>query len=246
MRPSTIRAALAAILAATALSAVAASGAQAENVNHNFVSASPAERTTLTGVAENQHVITIKGGSLSTSCESTAFDGTVIGGEVDELTLVPTYDDCQTSLGAAEWIENHCAYVFDTDTTTHGADEVHAPMDIECASENTMEIKVPSVGITMTIGPQNDLHGVRFDNVEDPETGKDAITLDTTVSGIAWTCAPAFLCGLGGIGTSGTDGTYDGSVIITGFEDDGEDPGETGRTTPNLVHGDPVDVFMTT
>jgi hypothetical protein len=235
-----------ALLAVFAMSAVAAVGAQAENIEHTFNS--EANPTNFTGTAEGDHVFTIGSGesTLSTECETIHFDGTETGTESDSVTIVPTYDKCTTSFGAAEVIENHCAYVFDSDTTTHGEPaEEHAPVNIECASGNKFEIKVPSFGITVTVGPQEGLHGVHYTNVEDPETGKEAITVAATVKGIAWTC-DGFLCDLAA-GTSGADGTYTGDTIVTGFEDKGPAAeNETAATTPELNHGAPVNISMST
>jgi hypothetical protein len=89
------------------------------------------------------------------------------------------------------------------------------------------------------------LHGVRYKNIkEDVETENgtvhkevEAITVEATVRGISWTCSPAFICGLGGIPSSGTDGTYDGNTVVTGYEDEGQPQEGTAKTTPSLTHG---------
>jgi hypothetical protein len=246
-----------ALIAVFAMSAVAASGAQAENIQHTFLSDSTTQNgsgqttTNLTGFRDegSEHIFTIDEGSVSTVCSEIVFEGPEVGSELDEVTVTPAYDSCTTSLGAANVTENHCAYVFDSDTTTHetpsGLKE-DAPVDIECSGGSVLEIEVPSVGVKVSVGPQTGLHGVSYKEDEDPETEKDAVTVEATVEGIAWTCTPAFLCGLGGIPSSGTDGTYEGDTIVTGFEDDGEAQVETAKTTPNLTHGDPVNISLST
>jgi hypothetical protein len=231
-----------ALVAVFAMSAIAAASAQA--VDHTFKSGT--SPTNFTGVAESEHVFTIDGGSVSTVCETILFEGTEVGAERDTITVSPTYDDCESApFGEAKVTENHCAYEFDSDTTKHGGEVEHAPVKIECQNSK-IEIEVPSVGITVSVGAQENLHGVRYDNIVDPSTEKEAVTVDATVEGIAWTCAPAFLCGLGGVPSSGTDGTYDGEAIVTGFVDNGEPQEGTDKTTPELNHGAAVDVTMLT
>jgi hypothetical protein len=237
-----------ALIAVFAMSALGAAAAQAENVTHTFKSDSPNGKTDLTGFQEGKHVFTINGTSeepVSTECASAKFEGTEVGEELDKLTVVPTYDECETSLGAAEVIENHCAYEFGSDTTTHtNPAGVHAAVKVECVPNNTIEINVPGVGVTVKVGEQEDLHGVRYVNKEENEV--ETVTVEATVRNIAWTCSPAFICGLGGIPSSGTDGTYDGNTEVTGYRDDGGELGETAKTTPTLSHSLQVPITVTT
>lgn len=235
-----------ALVAVFAMSALVVSAAQAEEVKHTFTS--EVTPTVLTGKQETgtKHAFTVGTGANAhtTTCEKAEFAGTQEGKEANTVTLKPTYSECSASgLGAATVRTNHCAYVFQSDTVT----SEDAAVEVECAEGSSIEVEVPSVGVTLHIGAQTPAGGNHYTNLaEHPAAGgKMAVTAKTTVSGVHYTCSGGGCFLLEGGGT-GSNGTYTGESWVTGYNDTGSKLEGTATTTPTLSEGSQVGVTVTT
>jgi len=79
----------------------------------------------------------------------------------DELTVTLRFTECTFGGQPATFNTNHCAFVFDSDTTEGNPDGgEHANVVVECAEGGKIEID--SSVCTVTIGPQAVNHALRF------------------------------------------------------------------------------------
>lgn len=222
-----------ALAACLALGALAASGASAQGQDH-FTSDSENEKTVLTG--EDTHdtgIFQIHGvAGLFVTCTDATYGGTVDGNQVNQVTVVPTYNECEASTGEATVDVHTCGYILYGETTKHarhpstgtGPEEVHAPVEVECADDGYIRITTPGCELRILADEQEKLHGVTYENIANhEETGKSAVEVNFTVDGITYT-SKGFVCELGGVPHEGATGTLTGEAIVTGYEDTDEDP----------------------
>ncbi len=135
---------------------------------------------------------------------------------------------------------NGCHYRLTGSTTGEDPPVVgkDATVWIECPVGQVIKI-TSNVGPVISIGSQTPTKGgVTYTNLPN-HPGGASVTVKTTVTGITYSCAPAFACGLGGIPTHGNDADYNGHVIVTGYED------TEGLPTP-VTEGPRVPVSVTT
>jgi hypothetical protein len=212
-----------ALCAMLALGATAASSASAVDT---FTSTTNPE--TITGSAPhspagsiNKFFITnASGGTIAAvECTTSKFHGNVSNGSKEgtftaeytgTLGVSPHTTHCASSLGALTVTMNGCAFVL-TGNTTGSDSGTDATVWVECTTPNEITMHIPSVGVTLEIPWQTPTSGgVTYTN----EAGK--VVIHSTVTGITYTCTPAFLCGLGGLPSEGNNADYTGTVVAHG------------------------------
>jgi hypothetical protein len=225
-----------ALLSVLAIGAVAAQGAYAEEEFHG-----PEAPFIITGeldptVGTPKTRLTIEeGAGLTVACENVKFEGTQAQNPTPELTVTTTWGNTTsptgcTAAGAAATIHSqHCATVYTGKTDS----EAHALVHIECSgtSENEILVTVPSLGVTLHIGPQTpERGGVHFTNVQ-TTPGLRELTLHTTIQGITTTCT-----GIGCFFVGATMKTkLEGTETFKGFADNCTPVSGTAKTTPTLA-----------
>jgi hypothetical protein len=201
-----------ALVAVWAMSAVAASGAQAQvgklTINHieneETVTDSSA---TLTGNQVGVHVFTANGHEVT--CEHANFHAEIEDGAETVTTSAPEYTGCHIILGftfsATVTVPAGCDYHFSNFETEGAAGEYTGDTKLTCTGE-PIKINVPAAGCSITIGgTQSFANSVSASNMSETI---DDITLNATVSGISFTSSGG-LCG-----SSGNTGTYNGLTTI--------------------------------
>jgi hypothetical protein len=227
-----------ALVAVFAFSAVAVSAAQAAEFHAEEKSVVVTGTQDEKAGAQKVAILEIEGG-LKVECANTFVEGTQTGTETGagkftakESTVRPEYwgegvkgTKCNSFLGAksVEVKTNMCHYRLPAETTV----EQHALVDVICGKGEAIEIIGGGITLKITGGPENlvggvqvnkGLTGVNYANEGGPTTTRD-ITVKSTVEGIHYTCAPAFTCGLLGVGTTGNKAKYVGDVTAKGFKD---------------------------
>jgi hypothetical protein len=220
-----------ALVAVFAMGALSASSASAVT---DVVTTEGGTPALLTGVATHTpagtaDVFSIPSANKNFKCTTAKFAATVKNGDTSvtvdveytgKLEATPHGTPCNSSLGDLTYDMNGCDY--NLSGNTNGTDpkeagSVHAKVWITCGAK---PIEVTGPGATISIPAQTPTEGgVTYTNVANHSGGKGAITVKSTITGITYTCAPAFACGLVGIPTHGNDATYNGHVIMTGFTD---------------------------
>jgi hypothetical protein len=212
-----------ALVAALALSAVAASAAQAAN-HHVTVGTAPAIVTAKDTVNTK---FEITGGEHNVTCNTTLYEGTLPLTTNTEVTVTPTYSECKVDELLTTWSGsppsengkldfNHCAYVLTGDTDVNG----DAPVHVECAkkegteedTEITINYKIFGETCTVHVTPQTPKKGVHY-----TQNG-EKIKIEATVEGIKYHethlghpfCPPDH---------TGEDGTLKGTVEAEGFKE---------------------------
>jgi len=210
-----------AFVAIAALSAVAASGAQAAS---SFdVGASPA---VFTGVGETgqETVLTVKSTSgtttLNAKCTTASFEGTTQGQNVTEATVTATYgtgkgefseaQGCTVGGIKSQVIMNGCKY-----TITSTATAKTANVDITgCTEGKQIEIKVAAGGCALKIPQQTGLASLVGSNLTAQE-----VTITGKVSGIKVEQGGGASCPDGATAHVGTNGSFTSNTILKGFQD---------------------------
>ena len=149
-----------ALLAVFALGAIGGQVASA----HEFKS--DGQKSVYTAANIGTQVLLV-GSAGSLECKEAKFAATVDAGagrtEVDEVTVAPIYDKCVFGGQGAPVFVNHCAYLFDSDTTAgNSTGGEHANIRLECAAGN--KIQIHTVNCTITIGEQEVKDAVRYVN----------------------------------------------------------------------------------
>jgi hypothetical protein len=205
-----------ALLSVCALGAVAASAATA--ATDHFTS--PLASTIITGdQVGTTHVFGTKSSSLEVSCNKAHFAGTAEGTSALEIEVHPEYSECSAGVfGNATVDTTGCNYNLtgETDpyTNTSGVSEGEAAtVGVACEGST---VKITGSGCTISIGSQEHLLGVKYDNEGSGSTADVKVTVK--VDGIAYTSS-GVSCGLVGIKASGTDGFLTEEVTAKGFED---------------------------
>lgn len=208
-----------AVVAAFAMSAVAASAASAEN---QFKADD--YPVVLTGHEEGE-VNRFNVGNSSLECDSTTFEGTA---EEDStsLTITPHYDDCKTSAGTSAKVHlNGCDFEF-TAGEHVGTHEFEGDAHIRCPSEQSITLTIPESGslCVIHIGEQtvrqDGEHSLTFtNNTNGGGTADDDVTVDVDVTVTANVTKESIFCPLSGGVTN--EATYESKVTVKGFGDEG-------------------------
>ena len=200
------------LVAAFAISAIAASSALAVEVPAKFTSTK--EHTILSATAINNQVFTTTAGT--TECTAVAVDeATMATGVESAITATPTYTGCIGFLPSSVTIRvtmTSCDYKF---TSEVPAGREHAELHIECTTagdEIDWEAKFLGVFVQcLKVPPQTPTGG----GVTYANSGIDHIKIKATVTGIKYTEVGA--CGPG----TANDGAYFGEVTVSGKDTEG-------------------------
>jgi hypothetical protein len=197
-----------ALVAVFAMSALVASAASADTFT---AESAPVD---LTGAQTTTNEFSVAGATVK--CPVARFTGTVATTSASSITVHPEYEgnessSCEVSpIGSATISTTGCNYII-SGTTTNG----DAGVEVECSGTNEITVNGPCV---IHIKAQKPTGGASFTN--GTENGKGDVTVKATVTGIHAVVTDSFLCTIGGInpGTY-TNGTYTGSVTVTGYKD---------------------------
>lgn len=206
-----------ALVAVFAMSAMVAQAASATVVNHEF--ASDATETIIKGTDEpgTNNVFDVNGAEVV--CATSHFEGTVLGAEVDHVTVHPTYTDCEFFGSPATVTTTGCNYTFDSDTI----DSEHADVFVECTGTG---IVIQTDPCTIVVGEQTTEPGVTYTNIANGD-----VTVKATVPDIEAHSWEGPLCFL--LEDEGTiTGEYTGEVIIEGINEANNQPTNIAITTP--------------
>lgn len=196
-----------ALVAAFALSAVAASAASAD-----FTTTSDGT-TNLTAKALTSQVFTT--GAEEVKCANVAANGSVEGTTQESVTAVPVYTNCSVSNEAGTFTAfidvNGCTYEFTTDTEVHIC-QSGGPIVV------TAEIVPPFKSKCLEIGKQTPTNPeVHYTN--EGSGGADMhVIVESTVEGITYKKVGP--CG----STEGSNASYTGEVTISGHDSVTGDP----------------------
>jgi opacity protein-like surface antigen len=198
-----------ALVAAFALTAVMASAASAQFTSN-------LEPTVLSGTQKTGTLdkFTAGSGFSSITCETATFAGEAKTKSVEFLDIAPTYSNCKDSLGrVVDIVENTLNYRFTSGSGVNGGTK--GQVDITGKIKMTATPREGSTSeCTIVIeGPQN-VGGVTYTNLG----GTKGIEVTTHATGIKSTLTgiPSLFGGCGVFNASQTNGTYDGTAIVTG------------------------------
>jgi hypothetical protein len=226
-----------ALLSICAMGAVMAQGASATEVKHQFHS--DGLETIITGINVGKDKFqvgsagTVECGKTQTEATQTAEKEVSSGTfESDTLTVIPHYSECTFGGQPATVTFNHCAYVFDSDTTDGNPDgSLHANVEIECSGGS--EIEVDTSLCTITIAAQTVKHAVRYE--KDLLNEGSASLVQTTAKKVKTgkkTTTPGVQTGCL-LFPTGEIGTYTGTSTTECFKDESASTlKETAATTP--------------
>lgn len=207
-----------AAFAALAMSAVMASAASAAE-SHHFTSDVEVTHLTAEGISETQNfwptTVDKANDDNKVSCKDVNVDGTIESKtkEVTEVTVTPTYSNCQAFQGESELhatvTHNGCHFLFTGDTTeTKTPEQEHAAVHIhDCATETGIEIHVTIFNLECIDIPEQTVHGIKY-----TENGNH-IDIKATVHGLKSVTTGA--CGE----EVHEDGVYTGEVTVSGYSD---------------------------
>jgi hypothetical protein len=233
-----------ALVAVFAMSAVAASGAQATNFFHNHIASVNPDNVIITG--ENKigasgvvstEEFTPAPGSEALKCSSAVVEGTETAGashQVEDKSAPYTHQVSVslpktitgTNLTVTQTLSN-CTFaggVASVSTTgchyrftSETSGSGHGGTHIEC--EAGKSVTISAVGCEIKIGTQTPASGgVSYTNETSVTSSRD-IKLKTTIGGVSYTTNGAFSCFLAGIGSGGSAGTTSGELTMKAFED---------------------------
>ncbi len=185
------------------------------------------ERALLTGVTHDS-VVTLTGGSgLKVQCTTAKFAGTMVNGSTavvadseytGGINQTPHSAACTTSIGTLTIDTNECGPTSTGATTGKDGGQVDAVIWMSCPAGKNIVV-TSSLGLNITLPPQTPTEGgATFVNLPN-HPGGAAIEAKGTFTGITYTCAPAFTCGLAGIPSHSDNMDITGTVIFTGYED---------------------------
>jgi poly(3-hydroxybutyrate) depolymerase len=220
-----------ALVAAFAMSAVAASAAQAEAAH--FTATSPTGFVTLHATQDPDNpgqefevnsgltecdIVTATGTAPNTAASVTVHDVTYTGDYFEGG------NECE-AFGLESEVEfNGCEYEFHAGTIVNPGTSAGS-VDLVCAGENEVEIVVAGGLCTVSVPPQTGINGITYHTVETNEI--EEITVEAHSSNIKYSESGA--CGSG----TDTNGVYNGRSTVKAFEDD------------EGVDGNQVDVTIT-
>jgi hypothetical protein len=139
--------------------------------------------------------------------------------ELKEATLTATYEGCTAGGFAAQVRMNGCKYTL-TGESNEVDPELTAWVDVTgCTTGKHIEIRVPSIGCTITVFEANTLSHIVFNDV----TGSSPThaRAQATVGSIPWQQDGTF-CPRGN-GTQGVNAEFTGETTVKAFEDKGTD-----------------------
>jgi len=152
--------------------------------------------------------------ALPIECEKATYEGTASAKSVTEITLTPTYTNCNTEGGVAGSVTvtpNGCGYKF----LSQGLNK-HGTVEVECPAGKAIVIKHPNCEITVPAqkAPETLTEGVVYHNVVEPN-GKSALTATVTLKTITGHYHGGICIFLG------TSQKFEmiGSVTVKGYED---------------------------
>jgi hypothetical protein len=181
-----------------ALSALSASAAVAAPLFH-----AESEPVTFKGSSSDNVFVTNAG---EVACSTSSFAGTNTTKTSTTVTLTPTYSGCKAFGFLGATVEPHgCDYTFHL---VEGSIPPTATVDVNCTGTN--EITISSTGCVVHVPPQTGLKHVVFESLGSKATR--TIKANVTITGIKYTATPGCL----NAGT-GTNGTYTGTVTLSGF-----------------------------
>ncbi len=216
-----------ALVAVFAMSALAASAASAAT---DVFTVAGGGSTLLTGVGHN-HVFTA--GNTKVECTTSKFTGTVVH-NATTATVDPEYTgkigqtphnndgsvaaECNATGGTATVHLNGCHIVWSGSTT--GSDNgTDATIWIVCPPGKEVTVTLLGGSFVLHFPSQTSTSGgVTYTN-EPLHTGGAAVKVKATVTGVTYSCAPAFACGLAGLPMEGDNANYTGDVTVTGYGD---------------------------
>lgn len=208
-----------ALLALTAMSAIAVMNASAKISGH-FTSDASEGHTLIAGSENSTHFLrfSVEEGT-AIRCTNATYSGTSASATTESITVTPHYTECETDDGTpnpGEVVVDHegCNFVFysNTNASTHSPTE-HATVDVECP-KNVSGIRVTHPNCTIIIPPQS-LKGVTYTTLTNATTGKHEITLNSTVSNITSYYEENTLCQFF-FGTGPHTATMTGSATVKG------------------------------
>jgi hypothetical protein len=172
---------------------------------------SEASHTQLEGlqVVANKYTFGILIGDVE--CGSASFGGTMSSKDVSELSLAPSYSECEGLSRQVTPKLNGCTYLLEGTTNT-GKD---SPVRIQCPEGKSIELVYDNFtgGCTITVGAQTPTGVVDY---EEKGSGSSRdLVLTWTLSGIKYKRDG---CEVGG---EGSNGTYTGTATLKG-EDEAE------------------------
>jgi hypothetical protein len=213
-----------AVVAALALSVVAAPAAQANE--QEFTSALGNTPVALHAGQDNQHVFTLTGGR-STECATATFTGTVTETPTKSITIAPEYSNCTVliagnKLPATITFPVECKYSF-TAPKTSPPGVLVGTVDVICQIGFEIQIHVyekgkehieglPSEGgtevCTYKVGAQNNLKNLTYTN-----NGNGTVLVDANVTNVAYnrTRGTTTNCG-----AASSVATYTGKSTVSG------------------------------
>lgn len=206
------------------IAAGALSASSALAVDHAFDSEKAPAIITGANEAKVQEVFTIgKAPNLLTiKCNVSKFEGTVTERFSENLTLRPTYSECEYKKAKdSTVVVDDCAYFLPGHTEDNG----DALLTIECAPDNYITITIGATGCTLRIGEQTPRLGVNYATVV--AGGKQVITTKFTVKEFTYKKVGGGCAGLPG---DEADGTITGMETFLAYEDKGSPQVEP--TTP--------------
>jgi hypothetical protein len=211
------------LVTALAMSAIAASGAQAtakfmtqeglaKNVNAEVVSQA-------VNIAHTFTIKDEKGAEQKLSCNmANLTSGGEIGFPREEVTLTPSYGEC--TIKGAEKVAvdiNGCDYVFDNFIPAGGT--WHGDLGVKCPAGKVIEFTLSKEGklaCTLTLLEKASVAGLTIENIATsgaPPTGGD-LRLSTTVGGLATIYDPMILNGCVAFGVGKGTATYTGESTV--------------------------------
>lgn len=185
-----------AVLAAFAMSAVAASAASAGELLQEFFHEGEG---TARGIAKNEGSHKFTAGLIGTiECKKATFTGTsFVTSPQKTVTVEPAYNECMFLKASVAVKTNGCTYKFNQPTGFTGMVTVNCPIG--------KSIEFETFGCKIQIGTQGPLSTVTYTNLA---TTPKSVKVGASVSKITYTASG--ICPV--VGTK-TDGTYSGTAI---------------------------------
>jgi hypothetical protein len=228
-----------ALVAALALSAMAASAAQAEVEKGTFTAGvTPSKHTTSTlhgkqiGVAAENYFEINKEEASRVTCTNSGvgFTSILVGGTAKQLTVAPTSTECVSGSLPMTFNTNECDYTFTQPETIEGGKytgkvdlfcpagqkiEIDVYLEGKLHEEATYKTKVCHLEFFPKTGEEQELGGHIIYTVNkeiEVTTGvkKDDVTVETTLEGTHW--KRSGLCGA----KEGDDGVFKNKFTVTG------------------------------
>ncbi len=206
-----------AIVAVAAMSMAVAASAQATQVHITSPKAA-----VITGQQIEQHTFATQAGQVK--CASASFEGTVeaTGQQqitTEDLTITPTYTNCEAFGLAAQVVMNGCEYTVTGKSTAGQTLQTTAFVDVICTtSPKPIEVIAAGGLCVATVAPQNNISHIVFTNTQQG-TDPHHTHANITAQGIVYQLDGAFCPG--GAGTK-TDGKYHGQATFRAFEKTGQ------------------------